>query len=65
MKGIYRETYERLEVQEQGEGIILSREVKVGVNSKNLKDMRREPWRFWGAELTCPVGREGTDPRTH
>lgn len=40
-------------MSEQGEGIILSREVKVGVNSKDLKDMKREPWRLWGAGLTC------------
>lgn len=52
-------------MSEQGEGIILSREVKVGVNSKDLKDMKREPWRLWGAGLTCPVGRESTEPSAH
>lgn len=30
--------------------------------SKDLDDLRREPWRFWEARPTYPVGTAGTGP---
>lgn len=30
--------------------------------SKDLEDLRREPWRFWEARMTYPVGTVGTGP---